>query len=80
MKTNKLSMRNNMEDNIWLNFGMTLFLPSGVATDFFCTGVISHPGDIIRLRNWFEKLKSGSVVTCEEGLAPLQRPFKNDTK
>ena len=24
MKTDKLSMRNNMEDNIWLNIGLTL--------------------------------------------------------
>ena len=27
MKTDKLNMRNNMEDNIWLNFGLTLYSP-----------------------------------------------------
>ena len=26
------------------------------------------------------KFKSGSTVTCEEGLAPLRRPFENGTK
>ena len=27
MKTDKLSMRNNMEDNIWLSIGLTLLIP-----------------------------------------------------
>ena len=27
MKTNKLSMRNNMKDNIGLKFGLTLYCP-----------------------------------------------------
>ena len=57
-------------------------------------GVIGHPGlhvsklgteipnqnDTTGLRNWIENLKSGSLITCEEGLAPSQRPFENGTK
>ena len=31
MKTDKLNMQNNMEDNIWLDIGLTLLVPSGVA-------------------------------------------------
>ena len=27
MKTDKLSIQNNMEDNIWLNIGLTLLFP-----------------------------------------------------
>ena len=27
MKTDKLNMRNNMKDNIWLNIGLTLISP-----------------------------------------------------
>ena len=27
IKTNKLNMRNNMEDNIWLSIGLTLLIP-----------------------------------------------------
>ena len=31
------------------------------------------------LQNWIENLKSGSLITCEEGLAPSQRPSENGT-
>ena len=65
----------------------------GVATDLFCTGVIGHPGqhvsklgieipnqnDTTDLRSWVENLKFGSLITCEEGLAPSQRPSENGT-
>ena len=36
--------------------------------------------NITGLRNWFENSKSGSTITCEEGLAPSQRPFENQLK
>ena len=32
------------------------------------------------LRNWFGNSMFGSAITCEEGLAPSQRPFENGTK
>ena len=38
----------------------------------------------LKQHNWSTKLiwnlKSGSSITCEEGLAPSQRPFENGTK
>ena len=42
----KLSIQITMEDNIWLNIGLTWMTTkiNGVATDLFCTGVIGHPG------------------------------------
>ena len=67
MKTDKLNMRNNMEDNIWLIKWLNPLSPqrsrqavitvfrhdlddhkdkNGVATDLFCTDVISHPGHV----------------------------------
>ena len=38
----------------------------------------------LKQHNWYIKiglriLKSGSSIMCEEGLAPTQRPFENDT-
>ena len=66
---------------------------NGVAIDLFCMGVISHPGcmclnwgpesliqnNIIGLRKSFGDSKSGSTITCEEGLVPSRRPFENGT-
>ena len=67
---------------------------NGVATDIFCTGVISHPVDMFlnqgpktliqnkwtgpQNKTWNSKF--GSSITCEEGLAPSRRLFKNGTK
>ena len=40
---------------------------------------IPNQNDTTGLQNWIEILKSGNLVTCEEGLAPSQRPFENGT-
>ena len=40
---------------------------------------IPNQNDTNGLRNWTENLRSGSLITCEEGLAPSQRPFENGT-
>ena len=40
---------------------------------------IPNQNDTTGLQNWIEILKSGSLITCEEGLAPSQRPFENGT-
>ena len=40
---------------------------------------IPNQNDTNGLRNWTENLKSGSLITREEGLAPSRRPFENGT-
>ena len=52
---------------------------SGAHVSKLGTG-ISNRNDTTGLQDWIENLKSGSLVTCEEGLAPSQRPFENGTK
>ena len=44
------------------------------------TEIPNQNNDTTGLQNWIENLKSGSSITCEEGLAPSQRPFENGTK
>ena len=44
------------------------------------TKIPNQNNDTTGLQNWIENLKSGSSITCEEGLAPSQRPFENGTK
>ena len=41
---------------------------------------IPNLNNITGLRKWFGSSELGSAVTCEEGLAPSQYPFENDTK